>query len=168
MALAEQCSTTKPILIHSDLKIVDESMQVLHESFWSFNGTKQTEFSSFDFHCAYNNIPGCAMLINKVTRDLSLPMPKSAKMHDAWIALVVSYNGGLILTINEPLICYRQHSNNTIGARKSRSMLQKIYNIRLIVKENYNLYQTVNKLQHQTVTRFILNKLRIYIKLTKR
>lgn len=167
MALAEQCSTNKPLLIHSDLKIVDESMQVLHESFWAFNGTKQAEFSSFDFHCAYNNIPGCTMLINKVTRDLSLPMPKSAKMHDAWIALVVSYNEGLILAINEPLIYYRQHTNNTIGARESRTILQKIYHIQLIIRENSNLYQTVNKLQYMTVIQFMLNKLKIYIKLVK-
>ena len=167
MALAEQCSTNKPLLIHSDLKIVDESMHLLYNSFWEFNGTKHAEFSSFDFHCAYNNIPGCAMLINKVTRDLSLPIPKSAKMHDAWIALVVSYNEGLILAINEPLIYYRQHTNNTIGARESRTILQKIYHIKLIIRENSNLYQTVNKLQSMTVFQFMLNKLKIYIKLVK-
>ena len=168
IALAESYSPNKPILIHSDLKVVDKSMNVLHESFWAFNGTKQAEFCSFDFHCAYNNIPGCAMLINREARDLSLPMPTSAKMHDAWIALVVTYHKGLILTMNEPLIYYRQHPNNTIGARKSRSILQKIYHIRLIIKENNDLYQTVNKLQHMTVTMFILNKLSIYIKLSKR
>jgi len=167
LTLAKQYSTNKPLLIHSDLKIVDESMKVLHESFWAFNGTKQAEFGSFNFHCAYNNIPGCTMLINKTTRDLSLPVPKSAKMHDAWIALVVSYNKGLILAINEPLIYYRQHNNNTIGARESRTILQKIYHIRLIIKENNNLYQTVNTLQHMTVFRYLLNKLKIYSKLAK-
>jgi len=162
LALAKQCVQDKPILIHSDLQIVDDTMQVLHNSFWDFNGSKPSEFSSFKFHCAYNNIPGCTMLINKTTRDLTLPMPKTAKMHDAWIALVVSFNKGLILSINEPLIYYRQHSNNTIGARKSRSILDKFFYSRLIFTENINLYKTINALKPINIFEYVLNKIKIY------
>jgi rhamnosyltransferase len=167
MVLAEQYSTTKPLLIHSDLKIVDESMQILHESYWAFNGTKRSEFCSFDFHCAYNNIPGCSMLINKISRNLSLPIPKTAKMHDAWISLVVSFHKGNIIAVDEPLLFYRQHANNTIGARNSRSLLQKIYHIRSIINENRNLYKTVNVLQPMSTLQYFLNKIKIYFSLSK-
>lgn len=36
-------------------------------------------------------------------------------MHDWWIAYMVSFFGEIVY-LDEPLIKYRQHSNNTIGA----------------------------------------------------
>lgn len=167
LSIANKYPINEPLLIHSDLIIVDETLNVLHNSFWEFNGSKQSEFNSFNFHCAYNNIPGCAMLINKRARDLSLIYPNTAKMHDAWVSLIVSFYKGNIISIIEPLILYRQHSNNTIGAKRTRSITQKIYNINSILIENVNLYKTINTFTRISWVKFIFNKVKMYIDLTK-
>lgn len=167
VAIADLYGDNKPLIVHSDLKIVDDTLQVLHDSFWEFNGSKQSEFGSFKFHCAYNNIPGCSMLINKTARNLSLNMPNTAKMHDAWVSLVVTFYNGNIVSIEEPLLYYRQHLNNTIGARPSRTILQKLINLNSIIKENINLYKTVNYLRSMNIFQFIFNKVRIYLSLPK-
>jgi rhamnosyltransferase len=168
ISVAKQYDIQKPLLVHSDLKVVDETLFVLHESFWKFSRFEHSEFGSFNFHCAYNNIPGCSMLINKVARNISLNMPRTAKMHDAWISLAVTFHNGNIISIDEPLLYYRQHANNTIGAKESRTILQKIINIKSIIIENINLYRTINFLIRMNVSRFLWNKIRTYYSLLKR
>ena len=37
-------------------------------------------------------------------------------MHDSWIGLCVSNNGGLIIDLDNSSILYRQHNNNVLGA----------------------------------------------------
>lgn len=165
---AELFPKNAPVLIHTDLVVVDESLNTIHSSFWNFNKTCKEDFNSFNFHCAYNNIPGCSMMINKFARDLSFPAPSSIKMHDAWITLVISFHNGVMEKIDEPLILYRQHVNNTIGAKKTRSILQKILNLNSIIKENYNLFITVNALKKTNIPFFLSNKIKVYLNLKKR
>ena len=44
------------------------------------------------------------------------PIPDGAILHDWWAALCVSSIGGKIGLIVEPLLKYRQHGRNTVGA----------------------------------------------------
>ncbi|MDR1653252.1 MAG: glycosyltransferase family 2 protein [Prevotellaceae bacterium] len=164
LAAAENCPKNKPVLVHCDLTVTDENLKTKYQSFWKFNKYKKNDFSSFKFHCAYNNIAGCTMLINKVARDLCLPAPATAKLHDAWVALAVSFYKGIFVDIETPLIKYRQHSKNIVGAKKSRSWYQKIRNIKLIVYENLQLYKTVKVLKKISIIKFLLNKTTIYLK----
>ena len=43
-----------------------------------------------------------------------LPFPKNIVMHDWWITLVSHANHGIKI-LNEPLVLYRQHSENQLG-----------------------------------------------------
>ena len=64
-------------------------------------------------------VTGCALIGNAALRRISLPMPPQAVMHDWWVALV-SENLGKRITLNNPTILYRQHGENSIGARSWR------------------------------------------------
>jgi len=163
MLVIEKMHLNSPIIVHSDLAVTDNHLNIIHSSFWSFSRTPSHYSSSFSFHCAYNNVTGCTMLINCYARNLSMDIPSSAKMHDSWIALVVLFNRGFIESIAEPLTLYRQHTDNVIGARKSRSIIQKMRNIKIILGENIQLYQTINYLSRMSLFNFVCNKTKYYL-----
>jgi len=63
-----------------------------------------------------NYVTGCAMLINRSLLKMSLPIPSEAIMHDWWIALIASAYGKTF-QIYQPLVKYRQHGTNEVGAK---------------------------------------------------
>ena len=105
-----------PLLIHSDLTVVDQNLEIVAHSLWKYqniNPNKQ-KFSDFVIN---NNITGCTMMINQALAEKVKTIPDKAIMHDWWIAMVASAFGK-IAYINEPLILYRQHGQNDTGAKK--------------------------------------------------
>lgn len=66
-----------------------------------------------------NFVTGTTMMFRSSLRSAVLPMP-DGWIHDAWIALVASVTSAVAF-IAEPLVLYRQHGDNQIGApRKVR------------------------------------------------
>ena len=63
-----------------------------------------------------NIVTGCTAVMNRELLDIALPIPKEALVHDWWLALVAS-SFGVIRYIEETSILYRQHGENTIGAK---------------------------------------------------
>jgi hypothetical protein len=57
---------------------------------------------------------GNALVLKKSLLDKSLPFPKSVP-HDWWLAYNATLNSG-IKYVDAPLVYYRQHSSNLIGA----------------------------------------------------
>ena len=66
-----------------------------------------------------NTVTGCTALCNEALLRRALPIPPAAVMHDWWLALVAGAFGRLSF-IDAPLLQYRQHGANTIGAREYR------------------------------------------------
>jgi hypothetical protein len=56
-------------------------------------------------------------MMNRRLRDLALPVHDQARMHDWWIALTAAAFGR-IGYIRQPLVLYRQHGGNTLGAKR--------------------------------------------------
>lgn len=106
-----------PILIHSDLKIVNSSAQIIYNSFWKFTKIKPTILQHMSFLPVCNPCTGCTMLINNNVKELIYPIPHDAPMHDLWIAFKVS-KYGIISNVRDATILYRQHNNNSIGAKR--------------------------------------------------
>ncbi len=104
------------VLIHTDLVVVDESLQVLNNSFWDYQNLNPKN-SNFSHFVIQNNITGCSVMINKKLAKLALPIPKETIMHDWWLGLVAS-KFGKIAYLNEPTILYRQHLANDTGAKR--------------------------------------------------
>lgn len=116
MRLLEKETPNKPILVHTDMTVVDKDLQVISDSFWSFQGLNPS-YQSLNHLLVQNMVTGCTMMINKRLKELTYPIPDQAIMHDWWIALVASIYSG-IHHVNVPSILYRQHGENTIGANR--------------------------------------------------
>jgi len=105
-----------PILIHSDLKVVNDTMDEIAGSFWKYQ-LLDPNITSLNRLLIQNNITGCTMIINKALRDKSLPIPDGVVMHDWWIALVAS-RFGAIDHLPQATMLYRQHGSNVEGAKE--------------------------------------------------
>lgn len=111
--LLNYANNKKPLLIHSDLSIVDQELNLINSSFFKYKNLNPycDDLSNILFQ---NIATGCTMLINRKLASLIYPIPKEAIMHDWWILLVAKVFGE-IKFIDEALLLYRQHDNNTIG-----------------------------------------------------
>jgi glycosyltransferase involved in cell wall biosynthesis len=104
-----------PILAHSDVKIVDDSLQEISQSYFAYKGIDITRDTRLD-HLLINNVAvGCSLMANRVLLKLSSPIPQNFSYEDHWAALVAA-SCGVIHTILEPTVLYRQHGNNQVGA----------------------------------------------------
>jgi len=104
-----------PILVHTDLKVVDKNLNLITESFWKYQGLNPN-YKSLNYLLVQNNITGCTVMINRALKDLIKTFPEKAIMHDWWLGLVASVFG-VIDYIPESLILYRQHESQNTGAR---------------------------------------------------
>jgi glycosyltransferase involved in cell wall biosynthesis len=104
-----------PVLIHSDLRVVDQDGAEIAPSFMDYQGLK-AERHGFSAQLISNTLTGCTALMNRPLLSLSSPVHPESIMHDWWISLVASAFGQRHF-VPEALIDYRQHANNTIGAK---------------------------------------------------
>lgn len=107
----------KPVVVHTDLQVVDEKMHEIAPSFWQYSNIRPDLLDSRKYYLAIcNSVTGCAMLFNEAARAAALPFPPAAYMHDAWIALKTLLSGGCLIPIHLTPIAYRQHGDNVLGA----------------------------------------------------
>ena len=107
----------KPFLIFSDLEVVDEKLNVISPSFLAYQSIPFDWYLSLDNLLIQNTAPGCTMFFNKSLVKKALPLPPACIMHDWWL-LIVAKILGEVYFIKEPLIKYRQHGKNQVGAKK--------------------------------------------------
>ena len=105
-----------PLLVHTDLHVVDENLHLLDNSFWHYQNLDPSK-DSLNRALMQNIVTGCTMMINRKLALLSFPIANEAIMHDWWIALVAT-QFGKIGFLDEQTMMYRQHSNNDTGAKK--------------------------------------------------
>jgi len=108
-----------PLLVHSDLKVVDESLNLIANSLWKYQKLNPTKMTVPQRLLMQNCITGCTVLANQSLVDLALKVKNTSNiiMHDWWLALIASIQGKII-SICEPTVLYRQHGRNDIGARE--------------------------------------------------
>lgn len=104
-----------PILVHTDLTVVDAGLRVIDRSFWRYQAIRP-ELTGLNRLLVQNCVTGCTALFNRPLRELAAPLPDEAILHDWWIALVAS-GLGRIVHVPEATILYRQHGRNETGAR---------------------------------------------------
>lgn len=106
-----------PMLIHTDLSVVDKNLNSLSDSFWRYQAIDPTRADKLKDVMVQNVVTGCTMLINRSLAEMAMPIPDESKMHDWWIAMVaVAF--GKIEFIPESTILYRQHGKNDTGAKR--------------------------------------------------
>ena len=121
VTLEQAGSNTVPALAFCDLEVVDERLRPIHRSFVDHQRLRPLTRGGHAALLTQNVAPGCAMVVNRALIDLALPIPNEACMHDWWLMQVAAL-AGRIAYIDEPLICYRQHGGNAIGAPSSSAL----------------------------------------------
>lgn len=116
----EQDHPTEPILVHSDLEVVDEKLMRLSSSFVKSSKLQPNKCTLYT-QLIQNCVTGCTTMFNAALRELvvSTTVKTGSEspilMHDWWLGLIASCFG-IIAFMDEPTVKYRQHGSNSVGA----------------------------------------------------
>jgi glycosyltransferase involved in cell wall biosynthesis len=116
--LENQYGKSIPLLLHTNLKVVDENLNVIADSFWEFQQMEVERGNTLNKLLMQNIVTGCTTMINKALINKTMPLPDKLFVHDWWLALIAAAFGN-IEVIAEPTLLYRQHSKNVAGAKQS-------------------------------------------------
>ena len=136
-----------PLLVHSNLFVVDEKLDVLSKSFFEFQAISP-ERDKLNNLLVQNNVTGCTVMINREMLELAKEAPETCIMHDWWLGILASVFGKSAY-IAEPLMLYRQHGSNQVGAKKATGLAFVVnkFKTRKTVKGNYQkLYSQAESL----------------------
>ena len=113
------------ILVHTDVRVVDERLRTISNSYYSL--LNQNPVSSNPLQIiASNTVIGATAMFNRKLRETALGAITQSKLmfHDWLLALICSMTG-IISYIDIPTVKYRQHGNNEVGAHKRENTFQK-------------------------------------------
>ena len=113
--LEDQFGTDVPMLVHTDLRVVDQNLVTLSASFFKFQHL-DAQAASLKQLLVQNMVTGCAVVVNRALLNKALPVPADAIMHDWWLALVAAAFGKIGF-VDRATMSYRQHGSNTVGAK---------------------------------------------------
>lgn len=105
-----------PLLVHSDLEVVDYKLRTINKSFLRYQGIKHEQEQPLQVLLAQNFVTGCTTIFNRRLLQLALPVPDCVVMHDWWLALIASA-AGHIGYVEYSTVRYRQHDRNQVGAQ---------------------------------------------------
>ncbi len=106
-----------PLLVHSDLAVVDAQGRVLAQSFWRYQNLNVQAGGVWRRLLVQNVVTGCATIFNRALCVAAIPIPPPAIMHDWWLALVAACLGKIV-HVPWASTLYRQHGGNDTGARR--------------------------------------------------
>ena len=147
----------KPILIHSDLSLIDSKDKLLEKSHNKLIKYKKNIITK-ETALYYNPIPGCAMCINSALAD-RITYCKYMVMHDWWILLNAVHKNTTILYIKLPLVKYRQHAKNVLGYKKINIfilIIRLFFKIPRYIKNVKKAYSQSKKFYDQTGLQYFI------------
>lgn len=143
--LERRHGSDSPLLVFTDLSVVDQELRTLHPSMWKHAGIDPSTVHRLQRLLGQAIVTGCTMTVNRPLLELACSMPPAATMHDRWIALLASAMGASAY-ISEPQVLYRQHGANVIGLRSRDTSLAGIKR-RLMDKSRRQQQRTLDELQ---------------------
>ncbi|QDV19772.1 UDP-Glc:alpha-D-GlcNAc-diphosphoundecaprenol beta-1,3-glucosyltransferase WfgD [Gimesia panareensis] len=117
----------QPLLVHSDLEVVDQHLRQIAPSFMNYQGIRHETSAPLQVLLVQNFVTGCTVLVNRRLLELALPIPEETLMHDWWLAQCAAALG-TIACVEAPLIQYRQHGRNEVGAKQFSRFLNPFRN----------------------------------------
>ena len=99
-----------PLLIHTDLRMVDANLHELHPSALKHMGLVPSRNPTVGRFCLENTASG-PIIVNRALLQLGNPIPRAAKAEDWWLALVAAAFG-VIEARPEVSMDYRRHGVN--------------------------------------------------------
>jgi len=118
-AAEKQRGSQTPILVHTDVRVIDDQMHVIGESLNDMLGL-YTENGSLPLQTIQNTVTGCTVMYNRAFAQL-VRIPRFCIVHDWWLGLIAISFGEKAYLPAKTLL-YRQHGDNSIGAKKVASL----------------------------------------------
>jgi len=143
----EKSNNDIPILVHSDLKVVDENLNLISNSLFKMQNLNSGR-DKINNLLVQNIVTGCTVMVNRKLLSYINTIPEHAVMHDWWLALIASLLGEIIF-IDTPTVLYRQHKKNDVGAKDVNSLnyiLKRLGNVKQIKKTIVNTYIQTSEL----------------------
>lgn len=109
----------KPLLVHTDLKVVDYNLSVIAESMFKRQNLDNHR-DKLNNLLVQNIVTGCTTMVNRALLDMVYEVPKEAIMHDRWLALIACAFGKIGF-LDQSTVLYRQHGSNEVGDKDTRS-----------------------------------------------
>lgn len=167
--IEKNCGDKKPILVHTDLTVVDENLNLIYKSFKKQMNANYGK-TSLNNIIIQNTLTGCTAMINRALSELITKEPAYCVMHDWWIVLIASAFG-VISGIDDQTILYRQHGHNEIGAGNIRSLKYKINRlmkndrIKEAIKETYSQSENFLEMYRHQLSKHQIELLEKYIEI---
>ena len=146
------------MLAYSDSELIDANGDLLHKKMSSIKN--QLAYHTPIMYAIGAWAPGHAMLFKKELVDKAAPFP-TLVTHDFWLGFVATCYSKVVY-VNEPLVHYRQHTQNAIGADTTKNktasltMAQKKQKARARMKLLFNKVKEAGH-QHEEVFEKINN-----------
>lgn len=157
---------SQALLVISDAEVVNDELKQVAPSFWKFNKfPPKLLLQNKDYINIYNSSPGCTMLFNDSLKNILPAKTASVLMHD-WLVMIYALTQGKVLIENQPLIKYRQHNQNAVGAAKVgliRKILFFVFNRKKQKTNEQNVNRFVNLYTGISKPRFYWLKFRFNI-----
>ena len=109
-----------PLLVHGDVEVIDENGNINADSMFEMSHINAD--SKLPQILIQNHVTGCTMMCNKklIVGISEYASSEYIIMHDYLAALYASVFGK-IEVIKKPLLSYRQHSGNSVGAKNNNN-----------------------------------------------
>lgn len=154
----------KPLVVCSDLYIVDKHLNIINQSMWVFSGIYPQYIRNFNDCGATAAVTGSTMLINQAAKACCIYPAPSAVMHDSWICLCAMKNEGILYGIHQSLTYYRQHADNCLGTGSTdASNINLSYRIKHFSKMFHiskAYYDMLKALNYGSILKYIYYKLK--------
>lgn len=112
MHILEGSHKKLPLMVHSDLSLIDENNQVIADSFFDFKDYRFKENKDLAQILGRCGVMGNTILMNKALKEKALVFWDYGEIHDYTLALITELYGKR-KTIYQPLVKYRIHHDNT-------------------------------------------------------
>ena len=104
--------------IFTNVEITNSNLEIISSSLYRMMKINPKYVNHFNYMGVCCCAPGCSMIFNKRSRDVSINYDNDLSiipMHDWWVAINTARDG-YVSYIIEPTMLYRQHSKNVLGA----------------------------------------------------
>jgi glycosyltransferase involved in cell wall biosynthesis len=120
-ALIPHFDDARTLLAHSDALLIDAKGRETGSLMRALRLTARERSAlrggrALDALLRRNLVTGATMMIRRSLLETALPIP-AGWIHDEWLALIAALQGGVVFD-QRPLVRYRQHGANQIGASR--------------------------------------------------
>lgn len=126
VTLAGSKAADIPLLMHSDVTVVDGNLKQLYPSGMRFMGLAPRRKRTIGTLCLENSANGCTLIFNRKLLEMSYPIP--SEIHVDWWLAFVACAFGKIQYLPEATIYWRRHDTNISEASSMKATIKGILN----------------------------------------